>query len=153
MSSINKVQLIARLGKDPEQRFMPSGESICNFSVATSESWKDKQSGEKKEATEWHNIVMFGKVSEIAAQYLRKGALVYLEGKLKTRKWKDKNEQDRYTTEVHCHEMKMLGGRQDGEGGGRDANNSSSRPAAAPAPRPQQGGGRQKSDLDDDIPF
>lgn len=109
MASVNRVTLVGNLGKDPESRFMPNGDCVCNFSIATTESWKDKNSGEKKEVTEWHRIVIFRKLGEIAAQYLKKGSQVYLEGKLKTRKWADKDGQDRYTTEIEATEMQMLG--------------------------------------------
>jgi single-strand DNA-binding protein len=149
MSSLNQVQIIGRLGKDPDVRFMPSGEAIATLSVATSETWKDKQSGEKKEATEWHRVVLFGKLAEIAQQYLKKGALAFFQGKLKTRKWQDKDGSDRYTTEISAHEMKMLGGKSDGDAGGPPAQGSAQRPAAAPAPRQQP----RQDDLDPDIPF
>lgn len=150
MSSLNKVQLIGRLGQDPEVKYMPSGDAVCNLSLATSETWKDKNTGEKKEATEWHRVVLFGRLAEVAGEYLKKGALVYFEGKIKTRKW-EKDGETRYTTEVHCHEMKMLGGKQDG-GEGRDGNNGGQRqqqPAQQQRPAKQSGGG----DVDDDIPF
>ena len=116
MASINKVILIGNLGKDPELKFLQSGQPVANFSIATSEKWKDKSTGETKEQTEWHNIIMFGKLAEIAGQYLKKGSSVFVEGRLQTRKWQDKNGQDRYTTEIIANEMKMLGGR--GEHGG-----------------------------------
>ena len=108
---INKVILVGNLGKDPETRYMPSGKAVTNFSIATSESWKDKQTGEQKEQTEWHNIVMYDRLAEIAAEYLRKGSQVYVEGRLRTRKWQDKEGRDRYTTEIIANEMQMLGGR------------------------------------------
>jgi len=116
MASLNKVILIGNLGKEPEQRFMPNGNAVCNFSIATTESWKDKQSGAKQEKTEWHNITIYGKLAEIAAQYLTKGSSVYLEGKIKTRKYQDKQTgADKYVTEIICDEMKMLGGKQEGQ--------------------------------------
>src|SRR3954462_5606965 len=115
---INKVILVGNLGKDPDTRYMPSGKAVTNFSIATSESWTDKQSGDKQERTEWHNIVLFDKLGEIAAEYLRKGSQVYIEGSLRTRKWQDKEGKDRYTTEVIAREMQMLGGRGGGGGGG-----------------------------------
>ena len=150
MSSINKVIIVGRLGKDPETRYTTGGDAICNATVATSESWKDKNSGEKKEATEWHRVVFYRKLAEIAGQYLKKGSAVYIEGKLKTRKWQDKGGQDRYTTEIEATEMKMLGGRQDGD----DAPRSS---PAAPASKPPQSrpapSGSSFDDLDDSIPF
>ena len=144
MASLNKVILIGNLGKDPETRYAPSGDAICNLTLATTETWKDKTSGERREATEWHRVVFFGRVAEVAAQYLRKGSQVYVEGRLQTRKWQDKEGQDRYTTEIRGDEMKMLGRR---EGGGdapmRAADSGYQAPAAAAArpapsaPRPQ----------------
>lgn len=113
MASLNRVTIIGHLGKDPESRFLPDGKAVANFTVATSETWKDKDSGEKKEKTEWHRITAFGKLAEICGEYLRKGALVYVEGKLGTRKWTDKEGVERYTTEITCDTMKMLGGRSD----------------------------------------
>jgi single-strand DNA-binding protein len=113
MASINKIILIGNLGADPETRQMPNGEAVTNLRIATTESWRDKGSGEKKEVTEWHRVVMFRKLAEIAGQYLKKGAAVYIEGRIRTRKWQDKDGQDRYTTEIEASEMKMLGGRQD----------------------------------------
>lgn len=112
MASVNKVILVGNLGKDPEMRYSASGEAICNFSIATTESWKDKQSGEKKEATEWHRLSYFGKLAEICGQYLKKGSQVYVEGSLRTRKWSDKDGQERYTTEIRGDVMKMLNGKQ-----------------------------------------
>jgi single-strand DNA-binding protein len=152
MSSLNQVQLIGRLGKDPEVRHMPNGEAICSLSVATSESWKDKNTGEKREATEWHRVVLFGRLAEVAGQYLKKGALAFFQGKLKTRKWQAQDGSDRYTTEINAHEMKMLGGKQDGDGGGDRA------PAASPHAPAQRPAAPQKSNagfdsMDDDIPF
>lgn len=115
---INKVILVGNLGGDPEVRYMPSGNAVTNVTLATSESWKDKQSGNLEERTEWHRVVFFNKLAEIAGEYLRKGAQVYVEGSLRTRKWQDQSGQDRYTTEVVASEMQMLGGRQDGQQGG-----------------------------------
>jgi single-strand DNA-binding protein len=115
---INKVILIGNLGADPETRAMPSGMTVANIRVATSESWKDKQSGESKERTEWHNVAMFGRLGEIAGEYLKKGSKVYIEGSLRTRKWQDKQGQDRYTTEIIANEMQMLDSRGGGMGGG-----------------------------------
>lgn len=114
MASLNKAIIIGNLGKDPETRFMPNGDAVCNFSVATTESYKDKN-GDKQEKTEWHNITIYRKLAEIAGQYLKKGSQVYLEGKIQTRKWQDKEGNDRYTTEIVCDEMKMLGGKQEGQ--------------------------------------
>ena len=113
MASVNKAILVGALGKDPETRFMPDGKAVANFSIATSESWKDKNSGEKKEVTEWHRISVFGGLAEICGQYLKKGSSVYIEGKIQTRKWKDKEGNDRYTTEIVADKMQMLGGKQE----------------------------------------
>jgi len=115
MTSLNKALLIGRLGKDPETRFMPNGDGVCNVSIATTESWKDKTTGEKKEATEWHRVTMYRKLAEIASQYLKKGSLVYIEGALKTRKWQDQNGKDCYTTEIIADQMRMLGSKSDGQ--------------------------------------
>ena len=144
---VNKVILVGNLGSDPEVRYTPNGDAVATINVATTESWKDKQSGEKQERTEWHRVVMFRRLGEIAGEYLKKGSQVYLEGKLQTRKWQDKSGNDRYTTEIVASEMQMLGGR-----GGTTDYASQSAPASAPAPAPQAaaGGG---SDFDDDIPF
>lgn len=127
MSSLNRVFLIGRLGKDPETRYMPSGGQVTNVTVATSEKWKDKTSGESKESTEWHRVVFFGKLAEVASEYLSKGSQVHIEGKLQTRKWKDKSGQDRYTTEIVGSDMVMLGSRVEGQqASGAKANNASS---------------------------
>ena len=149
---INKVILVGNLGADPETRYMPSGSAVTNLSVATSEQWKDKQSGEQKDRTEWHNVVFFGRLGEIAGEYLRKGSQVYIEGKLRTRKWQDKEGNDRYTTEVVANEMQMLdsrgGGSSDfnqGQGGQSQSAPQSAPSQAAPAP--------VNNDFDDDIPF
>ena len=115
---INKVIIVGNVGGDPETRYMPSGSAVTNLTVATNESWKDKQTGEQKERTEWHRVAMFNRLAEVAAEYLRKGSQVYIEGKLRTRKWQDKNGQDRYTTEISADEMQMLGGRGGSGGGG-----------------------------------
>ncbi|MFA7278599.1 MAG: single-stranded DNA-binding protein [Sterolibacterium sp.] len=144
MASVNKVILIGHLGKDPDVRYMPNGDQVTNLTLATSETWKDKTSGEKKEATEWHRVVFFRKLAEIAGQYLKKGAQVYIEGSLKTRKWQDKEGQDRYTTEIVCNEMRMLGSRP-GNGGPPPV--GSAQPPAAPQ---QSATGDSDSD---DIPF
>jgi single-strand DNA-binding protein len=145
MASVNKVILVGHLGKDPETRYFSDGTPVVNVSLATSEAWKDKQSGERKEATEWHNLVFTGKVAEIAGQYLNKGSLVYVEGSLKTRKWRDKDGNDRYTTEIRVREMKMLGGKE----GGKPEANAAQEAAAQSAPRPAP----QADDPDFDIPF
>ena len=142
---INKVILVGNLGADPETRYMPSGSAVTNLSVATSESWKDKQTGEQKDRTEWHKVAMFNRLAEIAAEYLRKGSQVYIEGKLRTRKWQDRDGNDRWTTEIVADEMQMLGGR--GGGGGSAPMSSDSRPSSSPAPQPGP------DDFDDDIPF
>lgn len=112
MSSLNKVQLIGRLGADPETRYMPSGSAVTNLRIATSETWKDKESGERKERTEWHSVAFFGRLAEVAAEYLRKGSQCYVEGKLRTRKWQDRDGNDRYTTEIVANELVMLGGKR-----------------------------------------
>lgn len=168
MASLNKVLLIGNLGRDPEMRYMPDGSAICNFSIATTESWKDKNSGQKQEKTEWHNIVMYRRLAEIAGQYLKKGSSVYIEGRLQTRKWQDKNTgQDRYTTEILADEMKMLGGRG-GSGGGAEYDQSPAGGYDAPPQRgSNMGGGAPQQqqqrpapqkpqsfdDFEDDIPF
>ena len=144
---INKVIIVGNLGGDPETRYMPSGSAVTNLTVATNESWKDKQTGEQKDRTEWHKVAMFNRLAEIAAEYLRKGSQVYIEGKLRTRKWQDKNGQDRWTTEIIADEMQMLGGRG-GSGGGSAPMSSPSDSGPSSAP-PQPG----PDDFDDDIPF
>jgi single-strand DNA-binding protein len=158
---INKVILVGNLGQDPEVRYSASGAAVATISIATSEQWTDKQSGQKQEKTEWHRVVMFNRLGEIAGEYLKKGSQVYIEGKLQTRKWQDQNGQDRYTTEVVANEMQMLGGRG-GSGGASDYNQGAA-PAQRPAPAQQQGGGGAPApaqsgggnfnDFDDDIPF
>ena len=153
MASVNKVILVGNLGKDPEVRYAPSGDAICNITLATSETWKDKQSGEKREATEWHRVVFFGKLAEIAGQYLKKGSSVYIEGMLKTRKWQEKDGSDRYTTEIKADEMKMLGSRGDsaGQGGSQQqAPQQRQQPARQPVPQSAPQGAPS---YDDDIPF
>ncbi len=146
---VNKVILVGNLGRDPETRYMPSGSAVTNLRIATSESWKDKQTGEQQERTEWHSVAMFGRLAEIAAEYLRKGSQVYIEGKLRTRKWQDKQTgQDRYTTEVVADEMQMLGAK----GGGAGAT-APARQAAAVNDMDDSGPPRGGNDFDDDIPF
>ncbi len=140
MASLNKVLLIGNLGRDPEVRYTASGDAMCSFSIATSENWKDK-SGAKQESTCWHNIVMYRKLAEIAGQYLKKGSSVYLEGKIQTRKWQDKEGKDRYTTEVIADQMKMLGGKSDSNG------------AAPTAAQPEAQENAPIGQFDDDIPF
>lgn len=145
---VNKVILIGNLGKDPETRYMPSGKPVCSFSIATSESWNDRQSGERQERTEWHNIVMFDKLAEIAAEYLRKGSQVYIEGSLRTRKWQDKDGKDRYTTEIVARDMQMLGGRSGPAGGMSETRSAVGSPASSREAIPAD-----DQEFDDDIPF
>ncbi len=155
MASVNKVIVVGNLGKDPETRYAPSGDAITNITVATTDTWKDKATGEKKEATEWHRVAFFGKLAEIAGQYLKKGSQVYIEGKLRTRKWQDKEGLDRYTTEIIADVMQMLGSRQgSGEAPTRErdaapASAAASASSAAKKPAPASG----FNDMDDDIPF
>ena len=144
---VNKVILVGNLGKDPEVRYMPNGNAVANITLATSESWKDKQTGEQQEKTEWHRVVMFRRLGEIAGEYLKKGSQVYIEVKLQTRKWQDNTGNDRYTTEIVADEMQMLGSRGGGSAGfsaGAAPSQSAPAPAAASAPA---------GDFDDDIPF
>jgi single-strand DNA-binding protein len=176
MASVNKVILIGNLGRDPEVRYTPSGSAVCNVSLATTRNWKNKDSGEKQEETEWHRVVFYDRLAEIAGEYLKKGRPVYVEGRLKTRKWQDKEGKDTYTTEVIADQMQLLGGREgmggggggeegggrgsysresDEGGGGGGSGGGNARPAGRPAAsRPAA----QKSatgfdDMDDDIPF
>jgi single-strand DNA-binding protein len=170
MASVNKVIVLGNLGRDPELRYTPSGAAVCNVSIATTRNWKSKDSGERQEETEWHRVVFYDRLAEIAGEYLKKGRPVYVEGRLKTRKWQDKDGKDVYTTEIIAEQMQLLGGREEGGGGGGggysrggsaggdDFNQESApapRPAArpapqrAPAPKPATG----FDDLDDDIPF
>jgi single-strand DNA-binding protein len=170
MASLNKVQLIGNLGRDPETRFLPSGEAVANLAIATTDKWTDKQSGEKREATEWHKVSFFGKLAEIAGQYLVKGSSIYIEGSLHTRKYTDKDGVEKYSTEIKGQSMQMLGSRQGGEGGGQQGNaprqqgNAPQQRQAAPqqrqaapqqrqAPRQQPQANDGFSDMDDDIPF
>jgi single-strand DNA-binding protein len=150
MASVNKVILVGNLGRDPEVRYMPSGDAIANLSVATTETWKDKN-GEKQEATEWHRVVFFGKQAEICGQYLKKGSQIYVEGSLRTRKWQDKDGQDRYTTEIRGERMQMLGGRAGGGTVGYDDTREEAGRAPDAGAGMKQGSGF--GDLDDDIPF
>ena len=156
---VNKVIIVGNLGGDPETRYMPSGSAVTNFTVATNESWKDKQTGEQKERTEWHRVVMFDRLAEIAAEYLRKGSQVYVEGKLQTRKWQGKDGQDRYTTEIRANEMQMLGGRGGAGGGGSFGGGGGGQQGGGQQGGGQQGGGGSAppqpgpDDFDDDIPF
>ena len=165
MASVNKVILVGNLGRDPEVRYMPNGEAVCNFSIATTDSWKDK-AGAKQERTEWHNIVMYRKLAEIAGEYLKKGRPVYVEGRLQTRKWQTKEGQDRYTTEIIADQMQMLGGREGGsnasydgsmdQSSGMDDSSYSQAPARqanVPAAKAAPAGGNNFDDFEDDIPF
>ena len=145
MSGVNKVIIIGNLGQDPEVRFMPNGSAVANFTVATSETWKDKQSGEQKEKTEWHRIVMYQRLAEIAGEYLKKGAKVYLEGKLQTRKWQNQQGADQYTTEIVCNEMQMLDGKAQGQAPSQQpAQKSGGFQQQKPAQQQQQSGGFSK---------
>lgn len=165
MASVNKVIIIGNLGRDPEVRYAPSGSAICNVAIATSRNWKDKTSGERQEETEWHRVVFYDRLAEIAGEYLKKGKSVYIEGRLKTRKWTDKDGVEKYTTEVIAQEMTMLGGREGGAGGGggddggyeprAEAPRRAAPPprAPAPAPRPAPKSSTGFDDMDDDIPF
>jgi single-strand DNA-binding protein len=162
MASVNKVIIVGNLGRDPEVRYSSEGAAVCNVSIATTSNWKDKSSGERREETEWHRVVFYNRLAEIAGEYLKKGRPIYVEGRLRTRKWQNKEGQDQYTTEIIADQMQMLGGRDGGSGsdGGAMAGGgnepSGSRPAARPqAQRPQApaAGGANLGDLDDDIPF
>ena len=168
MASVNKVILVGNLGRDPEVRYSPDGAAICNVSIATTSTWKDRTSGERREETEWHRVVFYNRLAEIAGEYLRKGRSVYVEGRLKTRKWQDKDSgQDRFATEVVADQMQMLGGREGGgEGGGSSYGGTEYGGAPAPQSRPQQQAPAQPrpaapqapaaanlADMDDDIPF
>jgi single-strand DNA-binding protein len=159
---VNKVILIGHLGADPETRAMPSGSSVANLRIATTESWRDKQSGEQQERTEWHRVALFGRLAEIAGEYLKKGSQVYIEGSLRTRKWQDKQGNERYSTEIVGNEMQMLGGRGGGgagapsAGGGGAAGGTPREPMpdyAGPSGGGAGGGGGGGEDFDDDIPF
>ena len=169
MASVNKVILIGNLGRDPEVRYTPNGNAVCNVTLATTRSWKNKDSGEKQEETEWHRIVFYDRLAEIAGEYLKKGRSIYVEGRLKTRKWTDKEGKENYTTEVIAQEMNMLGSREgmgagggggEEEGGGHGERSApqrsapASRPAAAPAAsRPAPKAATGFDNMDDDIPF
>lgn len=153
MASLNKCCFIGNLGADPETRYTANGDAVCNFSIACTESWKEKQSGEKKEQTEWVRVSFFGKVAEICGQYLKKGSQVYVEGSLRTRKWQDKDGQDRYTTEIRGDEMKMLGGRPDGDSRPQQQDNGNRRQQDYGARQQQSRNKPSFDDLADDIPF
>lgn len=158
MASINKVILIGNLGRDPEVRYMPSGDAVANITIATTETWKDK-AGEKQEQTEWHRVAMFGKTAEIAGEYLKKGSQVYIEGRLETRKWTDKEGQERFTTEIKADRMQMLGSRSGGSERMSAPDDESSSapskpsPSAAQAKKPAAGKAGSFDDIEDDIPF
>ncbi|MBP7668052.1 MAG: single-stranded DNA-binding protein [Burkholderiaceae bacterium] len=179
MASVNKVILIGNLGRDPEVRYTPNGSAVCNVSLATTRNWKSKDSGERQEETEWHRVVFFDRLAEIAGEYLKKGRPVYVEGRLKTRKWTDKDGVEKYTTEIFADQMQLLGGREEGGmgggagggasrasmAGGADDYGDDSAPAPAPrrsappprapaaAPRPAPKSSTGFDDMDDDIPF
>ena len=163
MASVNKVIIVGNLGKDPEVRYLPSGSAICNIAVATSRQWKDKTSGERQEETEWHRITFFDRMAEIAGEYLKKGRSVYVEGRLKTRKYTDKDGVEKYATDIVATEMQLLGGREGGAGGGGDemgeapqrspAPRSAPPARTAPAPKPAAKSSTGFDDMDDDIPF
>ena len=156
MASVNKVILVGNVGADPETRYMPNGDAVANVRLATTESWKDKASGEKREITEWHRLVFYRKLAELVSSYVKKGSQLYVEGRIRTRKWQDKEGQERYTTEIEASEMQMLGGRQGASSSGGEAEYGGSMPSA-----PASGGGRGApakkapsfDDMDDDIPF
>ncbi|MEB6533235.1 single-stranded DNA-binding protein [Pantoea stewartii] len=155
---VNKVILVGNLGQDPEVRFMPNGGAVANITLATSESWRDKQTGENKEVTEWHRVVLFGKLAEVAGEYLRKGSQVYIEGQLRTRKWQDQGGQERYTTEVLVNVggvMQMLGGKQESPGKpqSQPQQQRNNRPAPQQQPQSQQANNEPPMDFDDDVPF
>jgi len=150
---VNKVILIGNLGADPETRAMPSGTSVANLRIATSESWKDRQSGEQQERTEWHRVALFGRLAEVASEYLRKGSQVYIEGSLRTRKWQDKQGNERYTTEIVANDMQMLGGRGGGASGvpgGGGGESSRERTEFEPT---SASSSTEREEFDDDIPF
>jgi len=159
---VNRVTLIGNLGQDPETRFMPSGGAVTNVTLATSEAWKDKNTGQMNERTEWHRIVFFNKLAEIAGEYLKKGSKVYIEGSLRTRKWQGQDGQDRYTTEIVANEMQMLDGRGDGQGNagghpaanqGAQAQGNMSAQSQGQSAAPDGGFSGPQDDFDDDIPF
>ena len=152
MASVNKVIIVGNLGADPETRYLPSGEAVTNIRVATTDRWKDKQSGEMKEATEWHRIAFFGRLAEVAGEYLKKGSQVYVEGSLRTRKWQDKEGQDRYSTEIRGDVMQMLG-RREGGGEARALPPRGEAKAAAPAQSAAKKPAGKFDDMEDDIPF
>jgi len=162
MASVNKVILVGNLGRDPETRYMPNGEAVTNITLATTETWKDRTSGERQDKTEWHRVTFYRRLAEIAGEYLKKGSQIYVEGRLETRKWTDKEGKDRYTTEIIANEMKMLGSRPGAGAPSYDASDEGGAPAQSrPAARASTAGGSKPSgkssggiaDMDDDIPF
>ena len=161
MASVNKVIIVGNLGKDPEVRYLPSGSAICNITVATSRQWKDKNNGERQEETEWHRIVFFDRMAEIAGEYLKKGRPVYVEGRLKTRKYTDKDGVEKYSTEIVATDMQLLGSREGGGGSSSDDDHGAASASAprsaparsAPAPKPAAKSSTGFDDMDDDIPF
>lgn len=159
MASVNKVILVGNIGRDPEVRYTPDGAAICNVSIATTSSWKDKTSGERREETEWHRVVFYNRLAEVVGEYMKKGRPMYVEGRLKTRKWQNKEGVDQYTTEVVADQMQMLGGRDGGDGGSMGGGDGDSAPRQAPrAPQAQRpaapaASGANLADMDDDIPF
>jgi single-strand DNA-binding protein len=157
MASVNKVIIVGNLGRDPEVRSFPSGDRVANVTIATTDKWKDKQSGEMREATEWHRVVFGGRLAEIVEQYLRKGSQVYVEGSLRTRKWTDKDGVEKYTTEIRADQMQMLGSRQGMGGPGADDGEASRPPARSAAPAARSAAPAKSAsgfdDMDDDIPF
>jgi single-strand DNA-binding protein len=146
---VNKAIIVGNVGQDPEVRYMPSGSAVAEVSVATSEQWKDKQSGEKQERTEWHRVTFFGRLAEVVGEYVRKGSQIYVEGSIRTEKWQDKQGQDRYTTKIIANEMQMLGGRTGGSTGFQQDMPSQAPSQSAPAAAPAG----SSADFDDDIPF
>lgn len=160
MASLNKVQIIGNLGRDPETRYLPNGDAVASLAVATTDKWTDKQSGEKREATEWHRVSFFGKLAEIAGQYLHKGSSVYIEGSIHTRKYTDKDGVEKFATEIKGQSLQMLGGRQEGQQGGGEPRQQGNAPRQTAPQQRQQPAQRQQpqandgfSDMDDDIPF
>lgn len=150
---VNKVILVGNLGKDPEVRYMPSGGAVANVTIATSEQWKDKDTGEKKDRTEWHNVVFYNKLAEIVGEYLKKGSQVYVEGSIRYRKWQDKEGKDRYTTEIIASDMQMLGSRSGGSVSYDQGPAESGQSSGAPRGQAAESGGGFGGDFDDDIPF
>lgn len=153
MASVNKVIIIGNLGRDPDVRYTPDGAAVCNVNIATTSGWKDKNSGEKREETEWHRVVFYNRLAEIAGEYLKKGRSVYIEGKLKTRKWQNKEGADQYTTEIVADQMQMLGNRQDGEDAPHESPAHQSAPAPRARPPAQQHSANGIVDMTDEIPF